>query len=253
MTSLVEESRASGLGARRPRIDASSKVTGTAAFAADVRMEDLLHARMVLSDHAHAKIISIDKGAALEVPGVHAVLVCDDLPIRGGAGRVAEPLARDEVVFAGQPVALVLADSEAHAEDGAQAVFVEYGTLPEVVDLRAGIDPASPLARLERVVDEADVEMHGAAGGGQAVSDASPCRPTWSIRRCSPTVTPPAPSSAPPWSPQAASAFPGSISHTWSRRRRRLGLTATAGWQCSRARRQCSGSGRSSRVSSICR
>ena len=174
MTSLVEESRASGLGARRPRIDASSKVTGTAAFAADVRMEDLLHARMVLSDHAHAKIISIDKGAALEVPGVHAVLVCDDLPIRGGAGRVAEPLARDEVVFAGQPVALVLADSEAHAEDGAQAVFVEYGTLPEVVDLRAGIDPASPLARLERVVDEADVEMHGAAGGGQAVSDAKP-------------------------------------------------------------------------------
>ena len=58
MTSVAEETRASGLGARRPRIDASLKVTGRAAFAADVRMQDLLHARMVLSDHAHAKIVS---------------------------------------------------------------------------------------------------------------------------------------------------------------------------------------------------
>lgn len=174
MTSLAEGSRTSGLGERRPRTDASSKVTGKAAFLADIPTEDLLHARLVLSEHAHAKIVSIDKEPALELPGVYAVLVCDDLPIRGGAGRVAEPLARDEVVFAGQPVALVLADTEAQAEDGAHAVFVEYEPLPEVMDLRAAIDPASPLARLERVLDEADVEMHGAAGGGQAVSDDNP-------------------------------------------------------------------------------
>jgi CO/xanthine dehydrogenase Mo-binding subunit len=141
---------------------------------ADVRIAGLLHGRLVLSPYAHARIVSIDREAALELPGVEAVLTWDDLPIKAGAGRAAEPLAREEVVFAGQPVALVLADTEALAEDGAEAVFVEYEPLEEVMDLRSAIEPGSPLARVGDAEDESDVEMHGAAGGGQAATEGEP-------------------------------------------------------------------------------
>ncbi len=121
----------------------------------------------MLSPEAHARILSIDGSAALEVPGVRAVLTADDLGVVGGSGRKAEPLARTEVVFAGQPVALVVADSEAAAEDGAELVFVEYEPLPAVVDLEQAILPGAALARIERSADEADVAMHGEAGAGE--------------------------------------------------------------------------------------
>jgi CO/xanthine dehydrogenase Mo-binding subunit len=113
----------------------------------------------------------------VELPGVHAVLTADDLGVVGGAGRRAEPLARTEVVFAGQPVALVVAESEAVAEDGAELVVVEYEPLPAVIDLEQAIAPDAPLSRLERRTDEADVAMHGEAGAGredEAVEKVSP-------------------------------------------------------------------------------
>jgi CO/xanthine dehydrogenase Mo-binding subunit len=172
MTSVVEPPQVGGVGTRRPRVEAAEKVTGRALYAGDVPLTGLLHGRLVLSPYAHARIVSVDAAAALELPGVHSVLLCDDLPLKAGAGRAAEPLARDEVVFAGQPVALVLAESEALAEDAAEAVAVEYEPLAPVVDVRSAIDVGSPLARVGRGEDESDVEMHGAAGGGQAAEGA---------------------------------------------------------------------------------
>ena len=80
-----------------------SRVDGI-VFGVVLALAGLLHGRMVCSHEAHARILSIDGSAARAIPGVHAVLVWADLPIKGGAGRAAEPLARDEVVFAGQPV-----------------------------------------------------------------------------------------------------------------------------------------------------
>lgn len=189
MTTTAENPSTSVVGQDRPRVDSPAKLTGAAPFVADVPMADLLHARLVLSHDAHARIRSIDRETALALPGVHSVLVWEDLPIRGGVGRVAEPLAREEVVFAGQPVAMVLAVSEATAEDGVEAVAVEYEPLPQVVDLRSAIEPSAPLARMAQVEDEADVEMHGAAGGGAAVADWGMCPTTWSIARCSPRAT----------------------------------------------------------------
>src|SRR4029453_15020423 len=107
-----------------------AKVTGAAQYAADLPVVGLLHARPVLSEYAHARIVSIDATEALAVAGVTNVLTADDLPIRGeGGSRALEPLARSETVFAGQPVALVVAESEAAARDGADLGGVGNGPL----------------------------------------------------------------------------------------------------------------------------
>jgi len=165
MSTAQQSPRAAGV--RRRRLDAEAKVTGRASYAADSRFEGLLHARPVLSLEAHARIVSIDGSAALVLPGVRAVLTAADLGVVAGSGRQAEPLARTEVVFAGQPIALVVADSEAEAEDGAELVLVEYESLPAVIDLEQAIAADAPLSRLEQSGDEADVAMHGEAGAGQ--------------------------------------------------------------------------------------
>ena len=89
--------------------------------------------------------------AALDVPGVVAVLTAADLPIvDGAAGRAGQPLARSEVVFSGQPVALVVAETEAAATDGVDAVVVDdRAAEAAVLDLEAAMAPDAPLARVE--------------------------------------------------------------------------------------------------------
>ncbi len=140
----------SAIGVSRPRIDSAERVAGETKFAADDALVGLLHARLVLSTEPHALIESIDKDGALAVEGVVAVLTAADLPTTAaGSGRRAhEPLARSEVVFAGQPVALVVAESEAAAEDGAETVLVSYESLPAVFDLDAALALDAPPARL---------------------------------------------------------------------------------------------------------
>jgi len=159
------------IGVPRPRIDAPDKVTGATRYAADGFVHGLLHARPILSTEAHARIRRIDREAALSVPGVVAVLVAADLPLATtGTDRTAEPLAREEVIFAGQPVALVIAETEAAAEDGAETVAVEYETLPAVVDLEDAMIPGASLARLvEEAEDGGDLEsIHAGVDHGQA-------------------------------------------------------------------------------------
>ena len=158
------------IGVARPRLDAPDKVTGATRYAADGYVYGLLHARPVLSTEAHARIRSVDKEAALALPGVVAVLIASDLPITStGTDRTAEPLAREEVVFAGQPVALVVAETEAAAEDGAEATFVDYEPLDAVVDVEAAMEPGAPLARLvEEAEDGGDLEsIHAGVDHGQ--------------------------------------------------------------------------------------
>jgi CO/xanthine dehydrogenase Mo-binding subunit len=159
------------IGVARPRLDAPDKVTGATRYAADGYVHGLLHARPILSPEAHARIRNVDKDAALAVPGVVAVLVAGDLPIASaGTDRTSEPLARDEIVFAGQPIALVVAESEAAAEDGAEALVVELEPLPAVVDVEAAMEVGAPLARTVEEVDEegADLEsIHAGVDHGQ--------------------------------------------------------------------------------------
>src|SRR5262245_15254616 len=159
------------IGVARPRVDAPDKVSGATRYAADGYVHGLLHARPVLATDAHARIRGFDTDAARAVPGVIAVLTAADLPIASrGTDRTSEPPAREEVVFAGQPVALVIAESEAAAEDGAEAVLVDYEPLEAVVDVEAAMEPGAPLARLVEEVDdeEGDLEsIHASVDHGQ--------------------------------------------------------------------------------------
>jgi CO/xanthine dehydrogenase Mo-binding subunit len=111
------------IGRSIPRVDGRPKVTGRARFAADIGVRGLLHARPVLALPAHATIEGIDTAAALAVPGVVAVLTAADLPmVTHGTERIHEPLARREILWAGQPVALVVAETAEAAADAAALV-----------------------------------------------------------------------------------------------------------------------------------
>lgn len=154
------------------RRDGFEKLTGRTRYAGDMSVPGLLHARLVLSPYAHARIVKIESAAALEVPGVKFVYTGETLGIVDYdlASRTRSPLAREEVLWSGQPVVLVLAESEAAAEDGVAAVDVEYTTLPVVMDMRAALLPGSPLTRVVQTEMKSEI-----AGGGThaAVSEES--------------------------------------------------------------------------------
>ncbi len=160
------------IGQPMPRADAPAKLSGQERYAGDLALAGLVHARPVLSVRAHARLVGVDRAAALAVPGVVAVLVAADLPFatQGGPPRATESLAREEVVYAGQPVALVIAESEGAAETAAALVEVQYEELPIVLDLEPAMAPDSPLARVLTKVgeDAAEAAMHGVGGGGPA-------------------------------------------------------------------------------------
>jgi CO/xanthine dehydrogenase Mo-binding subunit len=137
------------IGIASPRRDSEPKVRGTARFAADVPVPGLLHARLVLAHEAHATISAIRTDEASAAPGVVAVLTAAELPLVGsGPGRVNEPLASKEVVYAGQPLALVIAETEVQAEDGAELVEVDLEPLEPVLDLEHAAAAGAPKARV---------------------------------------------------------------------------------------------------------
>lgn len=157
------------VGTSVPRVDAPAKITGKEHYAGDLALPGLLHARLVLSSEVHARITDVDTAAALAVPGVVAVVVAEELPFaaEGGSPRARESLARGEVLYAGHPVAAVLAEDEMTAAEAAALVTVAYEPLPVVLDLRAAMDPASPLVRVtsQATEDAAEAAMHGIGGG----------------------------------------------------------------------------------------
>jgi CO/xanthine dehydrogenase Mo-binding subunit len=155
------------IGVERPRPDAVPKVRGATRFGADEAVAGLLHLRPVLAARAHARIVSIERDAARAVPGVVDVLIAEDLPIaKPSPDRLGEPLARSEVVFAGQPVAVVVARTREAAADAAELVTVRLDPLPVVLDPEAAMRPGSPLARsdLEAGAEDAGAEASVHAG-----------------------------------------------------------------------------------------
>ena len=141
-------------GARVTRLEDPALLAGRGRFVDDVKPDGLLHACFVRSPHAHAKLRGCDARAALTIPGVHAVLTADDLPepMRSAtlplllphpalaAPRTQTVLAREEVSYVGQAVALVIADTRYIAEDAAAALIVQYDALPAVSDCRAAAE-----------------------------------------------------------------------------------------------------------------
>ncbi len=175
-------SKSHGVGISRPRPDSRAKVTGAIRYAADRVRPGTLHARLVLATHAHARIRSIDVTGALAVPGVVAVLVAADLNLRDGSDRLAGPLATEEVVFAGQPVAVIVAETDVAASDALDLILMDLEPLAPVLDSSAAMSADSPLVRtdLRAAAGEGpamDAQTHAAVGGA---SDASIDAESWS-------------------------------------------------------------------------
>ena len=132
---------------------AADVVTGTVEFTMDTEMSGMLHLKVLHSPHAHARIISIDKSAALAVDGVHRVYTWEDVPRK----RYSTAIHTDHLVdpddtymldnimrFAGQRVVAVVADSVGAAEEGCRKVAVEYEVLPAVFDPEEAMAEGAP-------------------------------------------------------------------------------------------------------------
>ena len=123
-------------GKHYPRLDGPQKVTGRAAFTHDVRRPGMLHARILRSPHAHAKIVSIDASGAAKIPGV-----------------VIENPAKAVVRYHGEAILALAAPTRAAAEDALRAVKVTYDVLPHTVRLADARKEGSPLV-FQKPVEE---------------------------------------------------------------------------------------------------
>jgi carbon-monoxide dehydrogenase large subunit len=146
------------------RLEDHPLLTGTGRFVADLRVPDTLEAAFVRSPHAHAVIHGIDTSAARRCPGVHAVLTLADLipllaqerlPLQFRTAQLPPDitplvLAKDEVAFVGEAVAVVIAQTRYLAEDAAALVAVDYEPLPAVSDCRQALQPGAPRAHRGR-------------------------------------------------------------------------------------------------------
>jgi len=119
------------------RIDAYEKVTGRAIYADDLKLDKMLHAKPLYSEHPHAKILNIDTSEALKIPGVVDVVAASDCPGSkqvGGVIRDHYVLAHEKVRYAGDVIAVVAAESYEAACQGAEAIKVEYEPLEPILD-----------------------------------------------------------------------------------------------------------------------
>ena len=129
------------------RIEGRDKVTGAARYAADVAMPGMLHAAFVTSPFPHARIVSVDASAARAVSGVRAVITgADTRPARFGRRLQDWPvLCWERVLFIGDRVAAVAADTPAIADEAARLVVVEYEELPAILDSAAALADGAPI------------------------------------------------------------------------------------------------------------
>ena len=144
-------------GARVTRLEDPALLTGKGRFVDDVKLPEALHACFVRSPYAHARIGAIDASAALALAGVRAVLTADHLPEPMRSERIPNlmtnpaikimrtqhALARQEVCYVGEAVAVAIADSRYIAEDAAALVQVDYDVLPAVSDCRDAVKPGA--------------------------------------------------------------------------------------------------------------
>ena len=143
------------------RSEDAALLTGSALFVDDVHFDDMLHVAFVRSDFAHGRIVSIDASAALAREGVVAVYTAEDLgdynatgPLLVGPPPIDDlvfnqatnrPLASDRVRYAGEPVAMIVAESRYIAEDVIADVWVDIAPMDVVVDLEAGLADNTPV------------------------------------------------------------------------------------------------------------
>jgi carbon-monoxide dehydrogenase large subunit len=163
-------------GAHIPRMEDPRLLRGKGVFVDDIDLPDVLHAAVLRSTHARARILNIDTSAARALPGVHLVLTASDLgelldpsPLLVPHHALTQPrtqlpLALNEVHYVGETVAMVVADSRYIAEDALDLIDVEYEPLPVVHSLEVAAAKDAPLVHV-------DVQGNVAAHLVQVVGD----------------------------------------------------------------------------------
>ena len=139
------------IGAPVRRAEDIRFITGSATYVDDVKVEGLLHAAILRSPHAHARIVAIDTAEARSLPGVAAVYTFEDIsdiakpipirmyPLPGLEQYLQYPLAREKVRYVGEPVAVAVAESRYVAEDALEGIDVTYEPLRAVVDMQESL------------------------------------------------------------------------------------------------------------------
>ncbi|MCM3881347.1 MAG: xanthine dehydrogenase family protein molybdopterin-binding subunit [Vicinamibacterales bacterium] len=136
-----------------------AKVTGRARYAEDFKAEGMLHARLLLSPYAHARVLSVDTSAALAMPGVKAILLAADVPgpkdQTNDAGQLiranpkSEKALTDEPLYQGEPVLAVAAVDELTAAEAIEKIKIKWEPLSFNVDPVATLLPGAMNARVE--------------------------------------------------------------------------------------------------------
>ena len=163
-----------GSGIRRredPRL-----ITGGSVYTDDVTLPGMVHAAILRSPHAHARITGVDTSAAAAAPGVIAVytgadvdgvlapIPCAWIPPDSDVKAVAHPaIAKDVVRYQGDAVAVVVADTRYQAEDALELINVGYEPLPAVVNPAAAMDAGAPQLHDDAPNNQA---FHWVASGG---------------------------------------------------------------------------------------
>ena len=153
------------IGNKQSFIDSKEKVSGKAKYLDDIEMPDMLYCKILRSPHPHAKIISIDTGAAEKLEGVKAIITSKDCPNNKFGLEIADTtmLAIDKVRYVGEEVAAVAAESEVIANEAIKLIKVEYKILPVADDVMKAIEPGSPLVH-ENVKNNIVKEYHFSRG-----------------------------------------------------------------------------------------
>jgi CO/xanthine dehydrogenase Mo-binding subunit len=139
------------IGKDVPRLEDPKLLAGRATYTDDVQLPGMLHAAVLRSPHAHARIVRIDASRARALPGVYAVITSDEVkehlnPVPAFCAEpvVEYPLAVDKVRYAGEAVAAVAAVDRYRAEDALALIEVEYEPLPIVGDPFAALETDAP-------------------------------------------------------------------------------------------------------------
>jgi 2-furoyl-CoA dehydrogenase large subunit len=171
------------VGRPMQRLEDPAILTGRGRYGDDIAVKPgTLHAAILRSPHAHARIVSIDAGDASKLAGVRAVLTRDDLrawsrPFVVGVKSPMEQwaLAMDRVRYVGEPVAVVMAESRALAEDALDLIKVDYATLEPVTSIEQSVKDDAPVLH-ERVGTNVINDRHFRYGDPEAAFREAPHR-----------------------------------------------------------------------------
>ena len=144
---FTDQAERNVVGEDIPMLDGIEKATGRARYGDDLFLPGMLHGKVVRSPHAHAEILGIDVKEASAMPGVCAILTAADIdgPNRYGRFVRDQPaLCQDRARLVGDPVALVVAETEKQANEAALRVVVNYNPLPDVFDALGALHETAP-------------------------------------------------------------------------------------------------------------